>query len=314
MLVSSQTTQAQQDIQFSQFREHALIHNPAAAGIYDGINLHALARFQWQGLEGAPLSQAISADIAVPYLSSGWGITIINNIEGALRVSNAHFVYSYHQKINRDFIISIGAGLGVQQQSINSQKLITPEGNYSDESVMHNDNLLNNSNFSAIAPSANLGALVRYKKLKAGIAFEGGLFSEFNFNDLNTNITNPIKLSFIADYEQELSDVWSITPSAQFKTSFIYNQLDIGASANWNNFLSFGINWRGYNNSNFDAFVGIVALKLNNQLSVTYSYDYTISKINFKSNGSHEIGIQYAIKGVRNQSNRTKKIYNTRYL
>ncbi len=260
------------------------------------------------------MSQAISADIPVPYLNSGWGITVVNSIEGALRTTNAHFVYSYHQKINSDFYISYGLGLGLLQQAVNSTELITPEGLYGENTISHNDLLLNNENFSGIAPSLNSGVLIRFKKIYAGISFDSGNFLNSSYSDLNVSVATPVKIALISHYEFMLGDSWSLIPSVQYKTGIKYHQFDVGVAADWNNFIELGINWRGYNKETFDAFVGIVALKLNEKLKFTYSYDYTLSEFNNISKGSHEIGIQYAIKSLIRKPSDVKKIYNTRYL
>ncbi len=305
---------AQQDIQFSQYLNHQLIHNPATAGIDDGINLHALSRFQWLNLEGAPQSQALSAEIPVPYLKSGWGITLANSFEGAIRISNLHFVYAYHHKLQRETYISAGIGIGLQQQMLNTSKIITPEGVNNSESISFNDNLLDNDNISALAPSLNLGVLFRMKQLNIGLSFDGGIFSGFKYNELNTTISNPVKIAVQASYELEFNQQWRLIPNAQFKTSLIYNQLDLAVQSIWNDFIEFGLGFRGYNKTNIDALVGFVGVQVRKNVKVNYSYDYTISNFNYVSKGTHEIGIHYAIKPFKGKEKTIKKIYNTRYL
>jgi type IX secretion system PorP/SprF family membrane protein len=67
-----------------------------------------------------------------------------------------------------------------------------------------------------------------------------------------------------------------------------FYQADVNLVATMRDRISFGASYR-----HKDAVVGILQLKINDQLSVGYSYDYTLSNLSTYSSGTHELLLRY---------------------
>jgi len=72
-------------------------------------------------------------------------------------------------------------------------------------------------------------------------------------------------------------------------------QGDLTVYAKYNEQIKGGLSWRSG-----DAISALLAYNVNPQLSIGYQYDYTLSKINTVSNGSHELNIRYLFRYVTN--------------
>jgi type IX secretion system PorP/SprF family membrane protein len=69
---------AQQDAQFTQYMYNTININPAYAGSRGALSIFALHRTQWVGLDGAPVTNAVS--INTPLNNKlGLGVSIIND-------------------------------------------------------------------------------------------------------------------------------------------------------------------------------------------------------------------------------------------
>jgi type IX secretion system PorP/SprF family membrane protein len=68
---------AQQDAQFTQYMYNTININPAYAGSRGALSIFALHRTQWVGLDGAPVTNAVS--INTPLNNSKLGVSIIND-------------------------------------------------------------------------------------------------------------------------------------------------------------------------------------------------------------------------------------------
>jgi len=314
LLLQTSLLLGQRDIQFTQFAHNNYIHNPSLAGLNESLTINALARFQWVGLKGAPFSQALSADIPVPKLKSGWGVLITNDIIGAATISTLQFTYAYHLKLSKKSRLSFGLSLGANSQFLNNSKLITPTGNYVDAEIAHNDNLLGVENRNAIGLSSSLGVNFEISDLIIGLAFNE-LSNSLNNIEKNTlSGINGQNLTLNSKYKLYLGRQWEFAPSVLVKTNIKYHQVDIQANFEFNSFILFGIGYRGYNNSTSDALIGLFGLNLAEKLRLVYSYDFSLSPLRQTSIGSHEVGMQYAINGKWNKSKNVKKIYNPRNL
>ena len=69
------TSQAQQEILYTQYVFSQLAVNPACAGNDDGLSFTALSRKQWFGLQGSPTSFSISTSIVLRWL---WFVIQVN--------------------------------------------------------------------------------------------------------------------------------------------------------------------------------------------------------------------------------------------
>ena len=70
---------AQQDAQFTQYMYNTININPAYAGSRGALSVFALHRTQWVGLDGAPVTNAVSVNTPFNNSRLGLGVSIIND-------------------------------------------------------------------------------------------------------------------------------------------------------------------------------------------------------------------------------------------
>lgn len=141
---------AQQDITFSLYSFNSAILNPAHAGTFDQTEVYALGRLQWVGVEGAPRSYSVTANIPfsakaglsagvlldevgptqrrVGYMDFGSNVKLTNKLHlsfglrgkvtsynvGLTRLSTTEAGdISYLQNINQAAIFNVGAGMTI---------------------------------------------------------------------------------------------------------------------------------------------------------------------------------------------------------
>ena len=95
LLLSCTSLSAQQEPVFSQFFYNKLLSNPGAAGSNGLPCLTAFHRQQWAGLEGAPVTQALSFNTPVLAERVGLGLTLMNDHIGFFNSTYAQAAYAY---------------------------------------------------------------------------------------------------------------------------------------------------------------------------------------------------------------------------
>ena len=95
------TTFGQQDPHFTQYMDNTVYVNPAYAGSSGLMNITGLARFQWVGFKGAPMSQTLSFNTPLRYESVGLGLSIVNDKAGPLNQTLIYGDFSYTFKFSK---------------------------------------------------------------------------------------------------------------------------------------------------------------------------------------------------------------------
>jgi type IX secretion system PorP/SprF family membrane protein len=90
---------AQQQPFFSQFFYNKLIANPGAAGSTGLPAVTAFHRQQWTGLEGAPVTQALSINSPVLAERVGLGLTVVNDRIGFYNSTFVQAAYAYRVQL-----------------------------------------------------------------------------------------------------------------------------------------------------------------------------------------------------------------------
>ncbi|MEZ5006754.1 MAG: PorP/SprF family type IX secretion system membrane protein [Chitinophagales bacterium] len=289
----------------SHYHLNQLSINPGAAGSDGGVNIFLNYRGQWVGLTGSPNTQTLAADMSLPMINSGAGITVTNDMVGAERHTAVRANFAYFLDINKEYKIGFGLGAGIINMSVDGSKLVTPQGD---------DDFLPSVKTSATRPDIALGTYIKSKQLRAGISYNSLLRKASIDGDVNTLETKyGSYLNLFGAYEIIFNEKFSLEPSMQVRTDFKNYQTDIGALFSYNNFIFTGVFIRGYNKLSIDAFYGTVGFKPIGSLSVFYSYDMGLNTLNDVHNGSHEISINVSIPEQK-LFKRGKIIYNPRYL
>lgn len=103
----------QQDLQSSTYALSPLAFNPAYAGSRGTMNVHAVNRTQWLGIDGAPRSQILAFNTPIVRRNLGFGATLATDRSGSRSQSTGMLHLAYHMQLNERIRISMGLSGGV---------------------------------------------------------------------------------------------------------------------------------------------------------------------------------------------------------
>lgn len=107
------TLRAQQDPTLTQFSFNSLVFNPACAGINDHLAFAMTHRQQWLGVEGAPVSQTVSAHSPLRNKRIAIGGTLAHDKIGPTETFDFSAAYAYRFPIGDNLQLSAGLQAGI---------------------------------------------------------------------------------------------------------------------------------------------------------------------------------------------------------
>ena len=305
----------QQDPQFSQNMFNFLAVNPGYAGSSDMINLMAVSRQQWVGLEGRPKTTVFGADAAIaPFgVQSGIGINFMNDQLGFL--NNITGTLSYSTKYELKFgTLGVGLSVGFYNQVLDpssGEGWITggepdPNGN-SNTSNEQDDPLLFSNKVSGSAADFGIGAFLKNEQYYVGFSMTH-LFNPSPKFDENYFFYLKRHYYLMGGYTYPLRDKPIVlNPSIFFKSDGASFQTDLNINAVYKKRYWGGLSYRLQ-----DAIVLLAGIELKNGLKIGYSYDIPISKSATNFGGSHEMMFGYTFD--LNFDKKNRRYRSVRYL
>jgi type IX secretion system PorP/SprF family membrane protein len=319
-LLFSSWIMGQQFPQFTQFMQTGNVFNPAMTGISKYTDVRMGYRKQWAGLPNSPSTFFASGSgqfgIVEPSLSlpvrgrlasqfqtekppvkagpkHSLGGFIMADRAGQVSFNTGNLAYALHIPIKEEVTLALGAGVSVMQSSLDR------DGFNVDVRV---DPGVGTGMNSRVNPDVSLGAFLYGKKFFAGYSATQLLRNEiFSLSDNNTVIGKQRVHHYgVLGAKFALGADWSVVPSFMVKyTDGAPASLDANFRVNYREAFWFGPAFR-----NGDAFSVLAGMHLSDFISLSYSYDYTYSKLNFASNGSHEVIL--GLRLVRSGANPTR--------
>lgn len=324
-LVVFQQQGVAQDPQFSQYYQAPLYLNPGFAGITPQQRIAINHRIQWPSLPQAFSTYALSYDIFVDELRSGFGLLATTDKMGSAgwRTTTVGLLYSYKIRITEDFVFSPGLYFGYGANGLDRTKIRVGNGLTYGDGDEYNpidpdlDKLGNQSYFDF-----GSGFLIYNKSLWLGAAFSH--MNQPNLSVLNDVSRLPMKTTIHAGAKLNLNHHLKsatarghyLTPSAIFRMQGkSFSQLDFGINYHLEP-VTLGVWYRGkpfettvINSIAQDALILTMGLQFD-LFTVGYSYDFTISEMETASGGAHEFSlvIEFASKPKRKSEKKQYKL------
>lgn len=291
-----------QDFQLSQYYQAPLYLNPGFTGITPQQRIVLNHRVQWPNLPQAFTTYAFSYDIFVNELRSGFGVLVTTDKMGSAgwRTTNASFLYSYKVKLTDKIVFSPGLSFGYGSNGLDRTKLLMgDELQYDGETADVELRKLGRTNYFDFTS----GFLVYSRKTWIGATFTHmnrpnlSVLNEVSRLPMKTAIHGGVRLNLSADRRSPRASY--LTPSFIYRTQGpSFSQLDLGVNYHIDP-VSLGLWYRGkpfkqsvINSVEQDAVILYLGLYLK-QLTIGYSYDFTVSELQTASGGAHEISIVY---------------------
>lgn len=110
-LIMANAANAQQDPLTSQYMFNQLAFNPSYAGINNNTNITLNTRFQWQGFEGGPFTNTLTASTSIIGGKVGLGAALIYDELGTNKNTQGQLSYSYKiQQADKTFSFGLQTG------------------------------------------------------------------------------------------------------------------------------------------------------------------------------------------------------------
>jgi type IX secretion system PorP/SprF family membrane protein len=301
-------TFAQQKPQYAQYLQNNFLINPALAGLESYADIRLGYRKQWIGLTSSPTTYYLTGHLpignpeferqppatprfvpahrrlfALPERHFGLGFSMVRDQAGPLSNATFDLAAAYHYPLTDNWQLSTGIAAGLTQyvfdfDNIHLKNPIDP--------------LVSQGKVAVFRPNLNVGLWLYSANFFAGFAVQQLAAGTLKFKGSNQDWTGQLVPHYFLTIggRLELSDEWAFVPSVLFKTTT-------------NTTLSFDLNlkidyqnqfWGALSYRNQDALVALFGLHLGPSLSVSYVYEYPISKT-FTTTGSHEIMLGYTI-------------------
>jgi type IX secretion system PorP/SprF family membrane protein len=280
LMFTAMVSFAQQDAQFTQYMYNTININPAYAGSRGVLSIFALHRTQWVGLDGAPVTNAVSVNTPLNANNLGLGISVINDKIGPTHENTISADLSYTIPTSETFKLSFGIKATANLFDLDVSRLNPAD----DDPSLHDYS-------NKFTP--NIGAGVYLHSDKAYIGFSVPNFIETNRYDDNEVAIFKEKINYylIAGY------VFDLTNDIKFKPAVLTKivegaplQADVSANFMFNNKFVVGVAYRWS-----AALSAMVGFQVSEGLYIGYGYDHETTNLNHYNSGSHEIFLRYEL-------------------
>ncbi len=283
---------AQQDVQYTQFMHNKLAFNPAYAGSSGVPCMNVLHRSQWNGFEGAPVSQSIGFQMPLFKERVGFGISIVHDQLGPTNSWNASMIYSYHVDFGKSKL-----GIGVQGSMRNYRV------NWDETEATHlgDGTIPTSPSGSKFLPNFGAGLYLHSPRYYVGLSVPHFLKSQlslvdnqFELSDINREELHGF---LMAGMVFDLNSNLKLKPAALVK--YAKNSpldFDLHASLIFFDKLWLGATYRGGGdlfNSAGESIDAVLQLQLSESIRLGLAYDFTLTKIRDYTSGSYEIMLDY---------------------
>lgn len=305
-VLASISASGQQDPMFTKYFFNSLIYNPAVAGSAEHLTMNLIHRQQWVGLDGAPVTQSLSAHTPLKNDHIGLGIGLVNDKVGATGTFDLNTDYAYRFRLGKTFRLSVGL-----QASVTNWR-----SDFSDLSLEDNDDVAFSENINRWLPNFGAGLYLYNKQFYVGVGCPRML--EHDLREADKDAT-PVYAKTYRHYYTTAGAAFNLgsTDNLVFRPSILLKstgalsslrsdktfrnfgsptELDIDASFFIARSLWVGMAYRTaleLSDSSNDSADIWAAFYFRNGLRIGAAYDLTLNKLNKANNGSFEVMLGY---------------------
>jgi len=272
---------AQQDAQFTQYMYNTINVNPAYAGSRGALSIFALHRTQWVGLDGAPVTNAVSINTPINVSNLGLGVSLINDKVGPTNENTFSADLSYSIPTSETFKLSLGIKATANLFNLDTSPL--------NPVVIGDDKL---QNYNKFTPNIGAGVYLHSDKAYLGLSIPNFIqTNRYDDNEIATISKEKINTYLIAGY------VFDLNQDIKFKPAVITKivegaplQIDVSGNFMFSEKFVVGVAYRWS-----AALSGMVGFQVSDGLYIGYGYDKESTNLKNYNSGSHEIFLRYEI-------------------
>jgi len=263
---------------YTHYMYNTLSINPGYAGSRDAMSFMGLARFQWVGLEGAPMTQTFQVHSPIAAGLAG-GISFVNDQIGPTSTTNLFVDLAYHFNLGKGHRLGIGIKGGLDFYNNNLSSLTLEQQN--DPLFMQN--------YSRILPNAGAGIYYHHTNFYLGFSIP-----KIIQHRVNSSKADQLRHYFIiAGGYIPVTRNFDLKPTALVKiVEGAPVQGDITLEAVFAKRYSIGAMYRL-----LDGVGAILGVTIRENFRIGYSFDWPLTDINRTGQyGSHEVMLRYDLK------------------
>ena len=285
LLGTAGTVCAQFFQQSSLYMDNLYLINAAAIGEYEFLRSSFSHRNQWNGIEGAPRSNAYT--ISTPFSDKIYlGGVFLNDKEDLIERTSGVLTYAYQLQIDAEQVVVFGLSGGVGQTKLNVQNARVED---------YTDNVLSIGNFNATTFTTNFGLYYKYRNVRGGLSFPNFASINTGQGEFGESGVGGLKESPMvhASYKfDNISEDINLTPMGIYRFAPAgRSQFDISLRADYQNRF-----WAGVMLRQYAGFIAQAGANITDQLQVGYSYEFPTNGIARNSSGTHEFIISLNLR------------------
>jgi type IX secretion system PorP/SprF family membrane protein len=276
----------QQDAQFTQYMYNTANINPAYAGSRGKLSAFVLHRRQWEGFQGAPITNTIAVNMPIEDTKIGLGLSIINDRIGPSDENNISLDFSYSFIASDDSKLSFGLKGSANLLNVDFNKI----DKYDPSDVTFQNNIDNR-----FSPNIGVGFYYYRDNMYVGLSAPN-LLETIHFYRADVGSNSHVSKEKI-NYYLISGYVFDLNPNLKFKPSILAKmvqgaplQVDLSANFMINEKFVAGLAYR------WSAAVSALAgFQLNKSWFLGYSYDKDITPFANYNSGTHEIFLRFEL-------------------
>lgn len=317
LLCNTLLVRGQFESQLSQYWAIPNFFNPGYAGHSNNIEISAHARLQWLGMDGAPKTTIVAAEMPWKFQDRehGLGAVVYNDRLGLFSRSVMSLQYAYKLKLGKG-TLSIGLQGGYISESFHggdSIKIPTDNSYHSGINMSIPDKL------SANSIDVGLGLYYSTNKFYVGLSAMHLVAPTLELSEkyedevprsyyLTAGYNIPLRNSLIElqpsllikaveprHIQLESDSVQWVNFENISKALWKQTQLDLSFRVTYKKMLWAGVSWRGTTVNNRESVVVMLGGKFN-AFAIGYSFDYPMNPIGKSTWGSHELFLKYIVE------------------
>ena len=278
-----ESSEAQQDSQYTQYMYNTQTINPAYAGNRGMLTFNALYRAQWVGLDGAPETLNFSMNTPLGIRGIGFGLSFYSDKIKPSKESNIAADVSYTVSLSSNLKLSLGVKGGINLLNVDYTEL-----SIYNSSDPHFNNNINNRR----SPIIGAGFYLHHSdKWYLGVS-SPNLLRTRHYDDLvASTVIESTHLYATGGYVFDFSDAIKFKPAVLAKyVSGSPMAMEASANFMFNNKFTLGGAYR------WDAGISaLAAFSISDQLMIGYAYDFDTSRLGKYHSGSHEIFLRFEL-------------------
>ncbi len=275
LMLSPRFSSGQYDPLYNQYTFDQLMINPAYTGVNDLFSVSFISRYQWVNIEGAPLTNALTAHTSIANNKAGVGAMIISESYGVNTNIEVYFTGAYRINFGRGSL-SMGLQGGMLQYKYDYTKLNLESLN--DPAFLPEDEQVSQPNFGT-------GLWYQTDKYYVGFSVPRILAVEVDKQDGSTSER------YRRHYYLSAGGMLTLNPTLKIKPYTLVRIID-GAPANIDigaNLLIRELIWAGILIRDFDAIALMGQLEVSDKFRVGLSVELATTKLVQTSYGTYEL-------------------------